>query len=151
MSVNNPDLRELVTFRLGEERYAIDIQSVREIRGWSPATPLPNSQPFMQGVVNLRGIVLPVMDLGRRLGGPPSEPSARHAVIVIEHEGRMMGLLVDAVSDILGIEPGSLQPAPDLSAGGSAPLLEGLITSEEGMTSLLDLAWLVPEAVAEAA
>jgi purine-binding chemotaxis protein CheW len=151
MDANNPNLRELVTFRLSEERYAIDIQSVREIRGWSPATPLPNSEPFMQGVVNLRGIVLPVMDLGRRLGGPASAPSARHAVIVIEHGGRTMGLLVDAVSDILGVEPGSIQPAPDLSIGGSEPLLEGIITGEDGLTSLLDLAWLVPEAVAEAA
>ncbi|MBU1385491.1 MAG: chemotaxis protein CheW [Alphaproteobacteria bacterium] len=151
MDADNPNLRELVTFRLGEERYAIDIQSVREIRGWSPATPLPNAQPFMQGVVNLRGLVLPVMDLARRLGGPASAPSARHAVIVIEYEGRLMGLLVDAVSGILGIEPGSLQPAPDLSGGGSESLLEGIITGADGMTSLLDLAWLVPEAVAEAA
>ena len=100
MDANNPNLRELVTFRLSEERYAIDIQSVREIRGWSPATPLPNSEPFMQGVVNLRGIVLPVMDLGRRLGGPASAPSARHAVIVIEHGGRTMGLLVDAAGGV---------------------------------------------------
>ena len=151
MDADNPNLRELVTFRLGEERYAIDIQSVREIRGWSPATPLPNAQPFMQGVVNLRGLVLPVMDLARRLGGPASAPSARHAVIVIEYEGRLMGLLVDGVSGILGIEPGSLQPAPDLSGGGSESLLEGIITGADGMTSLLDLAWLVPEAVAEAA
>ena len=151
MNANNPELRELVTFGIGQERYAIDIQSVREIRSWSPVTPLPNSQPFMQGVVNLRGVVLPVMDLSRRLGGPASEPSARHAVIVIEHDGRMMGLLVDAVSDIIGIEPESLQPAPDLSAGGAAPLLEGLITSEGVMTSVLDLAWLVPEVFANAA
>ncbi|MBX9460028.1 MAG: chemotaxis protein CheW [Brevundimonas sp.] len=150
MNANNPDLRELVTFRLAEVRYAIDIQSVREIRGWSPATPLPNSQPFMQGVVNLRGIVLPVMDLGRRLGGAASEPSARHAVIVIEHDGRTMGLLVDAVSDIVGIEPGSVHPAPDLTAGAES-LLEGIVTSEDGMISLLDLSALVPETVAQAA
>ena len=151
MRADNPDLRELVAFRIGEARYAIDIQSVREIRGWSPATPLPNAQPFMQGVVNLRGIVLPVMDLGRRLGGPPSEPSARHAVIVIEQGGRLVGLLVDGVSDILGVEPGSVQPAPDLGAGGSEPLLEGIVAGEDGMISLLDLACLVPEPVADAA
>lgn len=151
MDADNPNMRELVSFRLGDELYAIDIQSVREIRGWSPATPLPGSEPFMRGVVNLRGTVLPIMDLGQRLGAPASEPSVRHAVIVIEHDARVMGLLVDAVSDIISIEPDSLQSAPNTGAGGASRLLEGLITGKDGMTSVLDLAWLMPESEAEAA
>ena len=151
MGAANPDLRELVTFHIGQERYALDIQSVREIRGWSPATPLPNAQPFMRGVVNLRGIMLPVMDLGRRLGGSAAEPSARHAVIVVEQGERLTGMLVDAVSDILSVAPASIQAAPDLTGGDGQPLVDGIVSSGDEMISLLNLDRLVPPTATQAA
>ena len=75
--------------------------SVREIRGWTPATPLPRSPSYMKGVINLRGIVLPIIDLGDRFGLKTAEPTARHVIMVAHIGSRMVGLLVDAVSDIV--------------------------------------------------
>src|SRR5262245_2295329 len=97
------DRRELIAFCIGEQEYAVDIMSVREIRGCSPATPLPQTPDYMRGVINLRGAVLPIMDLAKRLGLPVSELSARSVIIVVKVGERVIGLLVDAVSDILSI------------------------------------------------
>ena len=70
--------RELIAFRIGAQEFCVDIMSVREIRGWTPATPLPRSPGYMKGVINLRGTVLPIIDLGARFGLETSEPTARH-------------------------------------------------------------------------
>ena len=69
------DRRELISFRIGEQEYCVDIMAVREIRGWTPSTPLPQTPGYIRGVINLRGAVLPVMDLAARMGLPPVEPS----------------------------------------------------------------------------
>src|SRR5690554_684133 len=93
--------RELIAFRIGEQEFCVDIMAVREIRGWTPATPLPRTPDYMKGVINLRGAVLPIIDLSGRFGLGDTEPSARHVIMVVQIDGRMVGLLVDAVSDIL--------------------------------------------------
>src|ERR1700733_10835762 len=95
--------RELVIFKNGELEYCIDIMQVREIRGWTPATPIPRAPDYMLGVINLRGTVLPVLDLRMRLGGAKSEPTVRHAVIVVQDSNQLTGLLVEGVSDIISI------------------------------------------------
>ena len=89
--------RELIAFRIGRQEFCVDIMSVREIRGWTPATPLPRSPGYMKGVINLRGTVLPIIDLGARFGLETSEPTARHVIMVANIGGRTVGLLVDAV------------------------------------------------------
>ncbi|WP_430323732.1 chemotaxis protein CheW, partial [Salmonella enterica] len=75
--------RQLITFQIGDQVLGVDIMAIREIRAWSPATPLPNVPPHVRGVVNLRGVVLPVLDLSHRLGWGMTDPSARHVIIVV--------------------------------------------------------------------
>ena len=97
--------REYITFRIGTQYFCVDIMSVREIRGWTPATALPHAPGFIRGVINLRGIVLPIVDLAERLGLIPAMPTARHVIIVLQTARQIIGLLVDAVSDITA-QPG---------------------------------------------
>lgn len=78
------DRRELISFRIGAQEFCVDIMAVREIRGWTPATPLPHSPAYVRGVINLRGAVLPIVDLAERLGLPPSTPTQRHVIIVAQ-------------------------------------------------------------------
>ena len=106
--------RELIAFRIGRQEFCVDIMSVREIRGWTPATPLPRSPGYMKGVINLRGTVLPIIDLGARFGLETSEPTARHVIMVANIGGRTVGLLVDAVSDIIQMTEGDVQATPDI-------------------------------------
>jgi purine-binding chemotaxis protein CheW len=106
--------RQLITFEIGDRRLGIDIMAVREIRAWSPATPLPNVPPHVRGVVNLRGVVLPVLDLRLRLGWGTTDPSARHVIIVVRIADQLQGIIVDAVSDIVTLVPDDIQPVPEV-------------------------------------
>src|SRR5690606_32510676 len=105
---------ELIAFRLGEQEFCVDIMSVRDIRGWTPTTPLPHSSDYVKGVINLRGAVLPVVDLAARLGFDPAEPSARHVIIITQVGNQTIGLLVDAVSDILTVNSSAIQATPNV-------------------------------------
>lgn len=145
------DSVEFIAFHLGEQRFCIDIMSVREIRGWIPATPLPHAPDFLRGVINLRGAILPVVDLAARLGFPVSEPTPRHAVIVVQLPGQIVGLLVDAVSDILDIPPGAIQPTPDVASTMAREFVRGVIAADKGMISVLRVERLAPSDVLEAA
>src|ERR1700749_3854771 len=88
-------LRELISFRIGVQEFCVDIMGVREIRGWTAATALPRSPGFVRGVINLRGAVLPIVDLAARLGFDSAEPTARHVIIVAQIGVQTVGLLVD--------------------------------------------------------
>lgn len=136
------DQRELVSFKTGQLACGVDIMAVREIRGWTPATPLPHAPEHVRGVINLRGEVLPILDLGGRLGMGAAEPTDRHAIIVASIKGRMVGLLVDAVSDILTVDKAAIQPAP-ADGRGAVTFVEGLLPSETGMLSIIALDSLV--------
>ncbi|MGJ8627923.1 MAG: chemotaxis protein CheW [Sulfitobacter sp.] len=135
-----PATIELLTFRLADQEYSIDIMSVREIRGWTRATPLPHAPHFMKGVINLRGTVLPVMDLGERLGLPPREKTDRNVIIVVKFGDTMTGLLVDAVSDIIALTADDLQPPPEISSNAAANVVSALTLIDDRMIRLLDLA-----------
>ena len=139
------DHRELIAFCIGEQEFAVDIMSVREIRGWSPATPLPQSPAYMRGVINLRGAVLPIMDLAARLGLPVNELSARSVIIVVKVGERMIGLLVDAVSDILSINDSMCQATPDIACDRVKSFVKGLVSMEGRMISEIALERLLPE------
>lgn len=130
---------ELITFEIADQRFGLDIMSVREIRAWTKATPLPQVPHYVSGVVNLRGTVLPVIDLAARLGWAPTEPTPRHAIIVAQLHGKVMGLIVDAVSDIVTIATESLQQAPGGCSDGLLPFLHGLAALEDRMVMVLDL------------
>src|SRR5271167_2234296 len=95
VTTTNAARRELIAFRIGEQIFCVDVMSVREIRGWTPATPLPQAPAFVRGVINLRGSVLPIVDLAARLGFALAEPSARHAIVVAQIGHQIVGLLVE--------------------------------------------------------
>ena len=106
---------QFVTFRSGDQEFGADIMAIREIRGWTPTTPLPHTPNYVRGVINLRGIVLPIVDLKARLGYSATEPSAKNVIVAVKCGNRTIGLLVDAVSDILTAAAAEIQPAPEIS------------------------------------
>ena len=131
---------ELLSFRLGEQEYCVDIMSVREIRGWTRATPLPFAPPYVKGVINLRGTVLPVVDLSVRLGMTPIDAEDRNVIIVVSIGGRMAGLLVDAVSDIVALRREEMQPPPKLGDDPQARCIDALLLIDDKLIRVLDLA-----------
>jgi len=143
--------QEYIAFHIGDQTYCIDIMAVREIRGWTQATPLPYAPGFVNGVINLRGAVLPVVDLAARLGLPRSEHSARQVIVVVQHMGQIAGLLVDAVSDILMLTPESIQPTPDVASELSRTFIKGVVAAEEKLISVLVLKNLLPDSTEAAA
>ncbi|WP_157017976.1 chemotaxis protein CheW [Mesorhizobium xinjiangense] len=130
---------ELIAFRLGGQEFCVDIMSVRDIRGWTPTTPLPHSPDYVKGVINLRGSVLPVIDLAARLGFSSTEPTARHVIIVTQVGTQSVGLLVDAVSDILTITDDKIQPTPDVASALARCFMKGVLAVEGRMISLIGL------------
>ncbi len=119
--------------------FGLDIMAVREIRAWTPATPLPQVPDFVAGVVNLRGTVLPVVDLAARLGWAATEATPRHAIIVVQLGGKTMGLIVDSVSDIVTLPKDSLQQPPASGDDDVVRFLQGLAALGERMVMVLDL------------
>ena len=138
--------RQLITFQLGDQVLGADIIAIREIRAWSAATPLPNVPDYVQGMINLRGIVLPVIDLRRRLGLGRTEPSERHAVIVILIGEQLLGLIVDAVNDIVTVRPEDMQPPPNLG-DSAAGFLDGIATIDDRMILMICLDRLMEDVI----
>ncbi len=136
---------ELITFGIANQRFGIDIMTVREIRAWSPVTRLPRVPDYVAGVVNLRGAVLPVIDLAARLGWAPTEATPRNPIIVIEHEGQMRGLIVHDVADIVSIEAGTLQQPDAVGHETITHFLEGIAPLGDDMVMVLDLARLMAD------
>ncbi|MFB9950135.1 chemotaxis protein CheW [Rhizobium puerariae] len=143
--------RELIAFRIGDQEFCVNIMSVREIRGWTPATPMPHAPAYVMGVINLRGAVLPIIDLSSRLGMKEAEPSARHVIIVAQVKNRMVGLLVEAVSDILTITDENIQPVPEVSSDLEKQYARGILAIEKRMICMIELDALFPEKESEAA
>jgi len=137
--------RELISFRIGEQEFCVDIMEVREIRGWTPATALPQAPPFVRGVINLRGAVLPIVDLGARLGLGAADPTARHVIIVAQVQNQIVGLLVDAVSDILTVTDEQIQPTPDVASEMVRMFVRGLLAIEGRMVSFISLDRVLPD------
>jgi purine-binding chemotaxis protein CheW len=142
---------ELLTFRVADQEYSLDIMSVREIRGWTRTTPMPHAPDYMRGVINLRGTVLPVMDLARRLNLPSRETTDRNVIIVVVINNTLTGLLVDAVSDIVAMTDDDLQPPPELSSDPHMAVVRALTVIDDRMIRVLDLAAVVPDTSEEAA
>ncbi|MFZ4606335.1 MAG: chemotaxis protein CheW [Caulobacter sp.] len=130
---------EVISFQLAGNAYALAIGSIQEIRSWSQTTPVPMSAPHLIGVVNLRGVVTPVVDLAALLGFPPAIPGERHALIIAMLGDTTVGLLVEDVSDILAIDQGLLQPPPALAGAGSLAFVAGIASIGDTMISLLKL------------
>jgi purine-binding chemotaxis protein CheW len=137
--------RELIVVEISAQRFAIDIMTVREIRGWTASTRLPHAPGHVLGMINLRGQVLPVIDFAARLGLSTSEPNAASVVIVAEIGDRLVGLLVDAVCDILTLQAGMLQATPEVGSAAVRTFVRGVITTENAIVTLLALDAVIPE------
>jgi purine-binding chemotaxis protein CheW len=136
-------LSQFISFAIGDDQYGVDIMSVREIKGWSQITPLPRQPDYMRGVLNLRGIMVPIIDLRCRFGQGMTEASPLHIVIVVQIGPNHVGLLADRVLDIVALEPSQIQPVPRIAQASRADFLSGLMTTESGMIALIDLSHLL--------
>lgn len=140
---------QYLTFMLDGEEYGVEILGVQEIKGWEKSTEIPNTPDYVLGVINLRGAVIPVIDLRRRFGLEPREFGKLTVVIVVrtetEEAARTMGFVVDAVSDVYNINMTEVRPAPDLDAAVETKFIKGLATVDEKMIILLDLDHIVSE------
>jgi purine-binding chemotaxis protein CheW len=123
---------EFLTFRLGDEEYGIDILRVQEIRSYEPPTRIANAPAFIKGVVNLRGVIVPIIDLRLKLGCAQVEYNAFTVVVVLNVRGRVVGAVVDSVSDVLELTKEHIKPAPELNSGVDASFITGIGTVKNG-------------------
>lgn len=135
--------RQILTFRLGEETFGLDILRVKEIRGWSPVTRVPQAPPQVLGVLNLRGAIVPIIDLRVRFALPSAEFTPVTVIIVIsvrmqDGSAKECGLVVDSVSDVVDLTEGMRREAPQLAGSASVDYIESLATIDDGMLILLD-------------
>jgi purine-binding chemotaxis protein CheW len=142
---------EFIAFRVGDQEFCVEITSTREIRGWSHATRLPHSPEYIIGVINLRGTILPIMDLSARLGMGLSTPSERHVIIVIQVHDKTVGLLVDSVSDILDVGPEHLRPVPEVNDDMSTEMFNRVIVMDKRIICEICLEAIMPELELQAA
>lgn len=143
---DTPGRHDVVSFRVAEQDFCIDIGMVREIRGWTPTTVLPHSQNYVKGVVNLRGAVVAVVDLSARLGFGQTDPSPRHIIIIVTIGDQTIGLLADVVSDILTLDENVLRPVPDIASEVARDFISSVATFDDGrMLRKIDLARVLPE------
>ena len=119
--------------------------AVREIKGWSTVTQLPNQPDYMRGVLNLRGVMVPIVDLRCRFGQGLTDASPMHVVIVVQIGIKTVGLLADRVLDIVAVDAAQIQPVPQVSRSMRADFLSGLVTIDTTMIALIDLAHLLSE------
>jgi purine-binding chemotaxis protein CheW len=132
--------RQIVTFRVEDRSFGIDVRLVREIKGWQATTPLPHTPPHVVGVINLRGVILAIYDLRARIGLGPTTPTPAHVVLVADVGERPVGLLVDTVSDIINVPAEAIRPAPDVGGeAGESAAIECLAVLDEGIVALLKL------------
>jgi purine-binding chemotaxis protein CheW len=138
----NEALRQVLTFSLGSEVYGVDILRVKEIRGWSPATRIPHASPCVLGVLNLRGAIMPVVDLRVRFSLPAAEFTPLTVIIVLSmrtgHGVRECGVVVDEVRDVVDVAAGAIRAAPAMSGSSASEFIQGIATVDDQLLILLD-------------
>lgn len=132
-------LAEFISFAIGEEQYGVDIMAVREIKEWSRVTPLPKQPEYVRGVLNLRGVMVPIVDLRCHFGQGLTETTPTHIIIIVQIEARQVGLLADRVLDIVSFEKDKIQPVPRTARGVATVFLSGLINIDDAMIALIHL------------
>jgi purine-binding chemotaxis protein CheW len=130
---------QVISFAIGDDQYGVDIMAVREIKGWSEITHLPKQPEYVRGVLNLRGVIVPIIDLRCRFGQGLTEATALHIVIIVQIASRQVGLLADRVLDIVSFEAARIQPVPRVANGSRVGFLSGLVTTDSGMIAVIDL------------
>lgn len=133
------DTLQFLTFTIGDEEYGVDIMSVREVKGWTETTRLPNRPEHVRGVLNLRGVIIPIIDLRARFGAGLTKATEKHVIVILAVGQRIVGILVDTVSDILTISSNEIKPAPSSETKVAEQFVHGLIALESRMVVLLDM------------
>ena len=137
MSNETHESRQYITFIANRQEFASNIMAIREIRGWTDTTPLPQVPNYVRGVINLRGMVMPVIDLKARLGLGMTEATAMHVIMVVNTGARTVGILVDAVSDIITLSGSEVQPPPNVMEQGGDSYIDGIAVLDGRMVTLL--------------
>jgi purine-binding chemotaxis protein CheW len=135
----NSDGRQYLTFALGEEEYGVEILKVQEIKGYTPATPVPNTPEYIKGVMNLRGTIIPVVDLRAKLALNETEYNQFTVIIVVTVGTKVVGLIVDSVSDVLNIRNSDVQKPPDFGSTVNTDSISGMAKAGEKIVMLLDI------------
>jgi purine-binding chemotaxis protein CheW len=130
---------KFVSFAIGSEQYGVDIMSVREIKVWTDVTNLPKQPDYVRGVLNLRGVIIPIIDLRVRFGNAPTAATQNHIIIIVQVAQRLAGMLADRVLDIVSIDAGKIHPVPEISRTDRAEFLSGLVTVDNELIALIDL------------
>jgi len=136
---------ELISFEINGQEFCIDIRTVREIRGWTVATPLPQAPDFIRGIINLRGSIMPVIDLRARLGLGVTEPTSRHVIVVVQNGERAAGLLVDGVQETFTVDRRIPQEPPEMGGRREARFVDAIIPLDGRMISRLVVNQLMPD------
>ena len=136
---DDSSLIQLVTFKIGDEEFGVDILKVQEIIRMMPITKVPNAPPFVEGVLNLRGKVIPVIDMRKRFGLRAAERDSQTRIKVMDLQGQVVGFVVDAVSQVLRIKESTVEPPPAVVAGIGAEYMKGVGKLEDRLLILLDL------------
>lgn len=142
-SAGGADAQQFVYFTIGDQHYCVDIMAVREIRAWAGTTSLPNSAPYIRGVINLRGTILPVIDLRARFGQGESQPTVGNVIIIVAIGETQNGLLVDGVSDILTVQASDIAPIPEMEGEDRNPFFKGLVLGQDKLMAIIALDQLV--------
>jgi purine-binding chemotaxis protein CheW len=137
------DIIQFISFAIGEDQYGVDIMAVREIKGWSEITHLPKQPDYVRGVLNLRGVIVPIIDLRCRFGQGLTESTPLHVVIIVQIGEQLVGLLADRVLDIVSFDPAKIKPVPKVAQSERLEFLSGIVTIESAMIALIDLAHLL--------
>jgi purine-binding chemotaxis protein CheW len=137
--ISESDTTELISFAICDDQYGVDIMAVREIKGWTEITHLPKQPDYVRGVLNLRGVMVPIVDLRCRFGQGVTEATSMHIIIIVQVDDRQVGLLADRVLDIVSFEASQVQPVPRVAQARNADFLSGLLTVEDGIIALIDL------------
>lgn len=130
---------QFITFSIGDEEFGVDIVTVQEIKGWTEITNLPSTPSYMRGVLNLRGIIVPIYDLRARFGLGGTKPTKNHVIVIVTVSDRINGILVDAVSDILTVGAKKIRPVPEMGGNVDQRFLSGLVAVDRRMVALLEL------------
>lgn len=133
------DGRQFLTFSLGDELYGVDILRVQEIKGYTAVTRIPNTPPHIKGVLNLRGTIVPIVELRTKFGMPTIEYTMFTVIVVVVVQDKVMGLVVDAVSDVLNIDTKDIQPPPEFGNTVDVSFISGIGKSGDKLVSLLDI------------
>ncbi|EHQ51729.1 CheW protein [Ectothiorhodospira sp. PHS-1] len=137
--ISGDDRREYLTFTLGDEEYGIDILNVQEIRGYDAVTKIANSPDFIKGVINMRGVIVPIIDMRLKFHLGVAEYNQFTVVIILNISGRVVGMVVDGVSDVIALKSEQIRPAPEFGAILDTAYIDGLATLDDRMVIMVDI------------